>query len=178
MFELRRPASTGLALRPGSRTLTTGTTVYWSPDYSLNARGDVSYASESSASYALACRSSGIFSSDHQRRLRLRLRRSAEDGFSVNGTTEDDYKYWNAGVSLGVEKFTFDFHYWDTDIDVANSQRHASAFPLERRCGDERFSCSPPRVTPALRQRQKSSQEISNQGPRTALVFCLRQFST
>lgn len=28
-----------------------------------------------------------------------------------------DYTYWNAGLSLGVEKFTFDFRYWDTDID-------------------------------------------------------------
>jgi len=29
----------------------------------------------------------------------------------------DDYTYWNAGLSLAVEKFTFDFRYWDTDID-------------------------------------------------------------
>ena len=29
---------------------------------------------------------------------------------------EDSYTYWNAGLSLAVEKFTFDFRYWDTDI--------------------------------------------------------------
>lgn len=28
----------------------------------------------------------------------------------------DNYTYWNAGVALAVEKFTFDFRYWDTDI--------------------------------------------------------------
>ena len=28
----------------------------------------------------------------------------------------DEYTYWNAGLSLAVEKFTFDFRYWDTDI--------------------------------------------------------------
>ena len=28
-----------------------------------------------------------------------------------------DYTYWNAGVSLGYDKFTFDFRYWDTDVD-------------------------------------------------------------
>jgi uncharacterized protein (TIGR02001 family) len=29
---------------------------------------------------------------------------------------EDDYTYWNAGLALAVEKFTFDFRYWDTSI--------------------------------------------------------------
>jgi uncharacterized protein (TIGR02001 family) len=28
------------------------------------------------------------------------------------------YTYWNAGLALAVEKFTFDFRYWDTDIDT------------------------------------------------------------
>lgn len=40
---------------------------------------------------------------------------SSEDtaGFFLG---EDEYTYWNAGLALGVEKFTFDFRYWDTDI--------------------------------------------------------------
>jgi uncharacterized protein (TIGR02001 family) len=29
----------------------------------------------------------------------------------------DNYTYWNAGIALGVEKFTFDFRYWDTDLE-------------------------------------------------------------
>lgn len=32
-------------------------------------------------------------------------------------STGDDYVYWNAGLALAVEKFTFDFRYWDTNID-------------------------------------------------------------
>lgn len=36
---------------------------------------------------------------------------------SLLGYTEfGDYTYWNAGISLAVEKFNFDFRYWDTDI--------------------------------------------------------------
>ncbi len=28
----------------------------------------------------------------------------------------DSYTYWNAGIALAVEKFTFDLRYWDTDL--------------------------------------------------------------
>lgn len=34
-----------------------------------------------------------------------------------NQDFDSDYTYWNAGLALTVEKFTFDFRYWDTDID-------------------------------------------------------------
>lgn len=46
---------------------------------------------------------------------------------SVSGTLgyvdydEDDtldYTYWNAGLTLGYDKFSFDFRYWDTDTDT------------------------------------------------------------
>jgi len=36
------------------------------------------------------------------------------DNFEVSS---DSYTYWNAGLSLGYDKFTFDFRYWDTDLD-------------------------------------------------------------
>ena len=29
----------------------------------------------------------------------------------------DNYVYWNAGLSLAVEKLKFDFRYWDTNLD-------------------------------------------------------------
>lgn len=45
------------------------------------------------------------------------------------GFETDDYTYWNAGLSLAVEKFTFDFRYWDTDVDA----------PGEDGLADERF---------------------------------------
>lgn len=31
-----------------------------------------------------------------------------------------DYVYWNAGIAFAVEKFTFDFRYWDTNSDGAD----------------------------------------------------------
>lgn len=31
-------------------------------------------------------------------------------------SADDNYTYWNAGLALAVEKFTFDFRYHDTDI--------------------------------------------------------------
>jgi uncharacterized protein (TIGR02001 family) len=37
----------------------------------------------------------------------------------------NDYTYWNAGLTLAVDKFAMDFRYWDSDIDpdiVAGTQ--------------------------------------------------------
>lgn len=34
------------------------------------------------------------------------------------GSAQFDYTYWNAGLALAVDKFTFDFRYWDTDLDT------------------------------------------------------------
>jgi uncharacterized protein (TIGR02001 family) len=54
----------------------------------------------------------------------------AEIGLWSN--TTDNYTYWNAGIALGVEKFTFDFRYWDTDLpDTPGDVYHGLA--------DERF---------------------------------------
>jgi hypothetical protein len=43
----------------------------------------------------------------------------------------DSYTYWNAGVALSVEKFTFDFRYWDTDF--------STGIPSDDGLADERF---------------------------------------
>lgn len=40
----------------------------------------------------------------------------------------DSYVYWNAGLALAIEKITFDFRYWDTDLDDAT-------------CGGTSFQC-------------------------------------
>ena len=42
-----------------------------------------------------------------------------------------DYTYWNAGLALAVEKFTFDFRYWDTNI--------STGIPADDGLADERF---------------------------------------
>lgn len=39
------------------------------------------------------------------------------DGFNAGGT-DDEYYYWNAGLTLAVENLSFDFRYWDTDLDA------------------------------------------------------------
>jgi uncharacterized protein (TIGR02001 family) len=44
-----------------------------------------------------------------------------------------DYTYWNAGLALAVDHLTFDFRYWDTDLEDANC-----LFATVSTC-DERF---------------------------------------
>ena len=46
----------------------------------------------------------------------------------------DDYWYWNAGLTLGIEKLAIDLRYWDTDIN------QNSAFAAGD--GDSRFVAS------------------------------------
>jgi uncharacterized protein (TIGR02001 family) len=84
--------------------LTAGAVLYWSPDATYETGEYFVY--EGALAYALP--TIGIFSP------------------SISGTYGEvenqddstlDYAYWNAGLSLGVEKFTFDFRYWDTDVD-------------------------------------------------------------
>jgi uncharacterized protein (TIGR02001 family) len=45
----------------------------------------------------------------------------------------DDLAYWNVGVSLAVEKFTFDFRYWDTDISNANKFCNGAVLQCDER---------------------------------------------
>lgn len=84
--------------------LSTGFNFYWSDDGALES-GEY-YVYEGNAGYTLPA--VGIFTptiggvlgyQDHQ------------DDDTL------DYTYWNAGLALAVEKFTFDFRYWDTDIE-------------------------------------------------------------
>lgn len=101
---------------PWIKGLTSGTTVYWSPEYTLDS-GEV-VTVESSASYALPAVGkisptlSGTYGTVYG---------DLGDGFTASGTGDDEYSYWNVGIEVGLEKFTFDFRYWDTDIDVANA---------------------------------------------------------
>ncbi len=56
-----------------------------------------------------------------------------DDDFVYIGSIfgEEDYTYWNAGLALAVEKFTFDFRYWDTNLNDAGNCE-----------GIEEFNCS------------------------------------
>jgi uncharacterized protein (TIGR02001 family) len=118
-------------ISPWIKGLTSGTTVYWSPDYSLETGGV--FTLEGAASYALpqfgivAPSISGAYGTVYG---------DIDEGFSVGGNSEDEYSYWNVGLALAVEKFTFDFRYWDTDIDVTTP--NGSVCVAQDLC-DERF---------------------------------------
>ncbi|MCC7253424.1 TorF family putative porin [Hyphomicrobium sp.] len=116
---------------PWIKGLTSGTTLYWSPDYGLET-GEV-FTVESAASYALP--QVGIFSPSLSGAWGT-VYGDSDEGFTAGGGNKDKYQYWNAGLSLAVEKFTFDFRYWDTDIDVVTPG--AGACVAEGLC-DERF---------------------------------------
>lgn len=114
---------------PWIKGLTSGTTFYWAPEYGGEV-GEV-FTLESAASYALP--KAGIFSPAISGAWGT-VYGDRNDGFSPGGTRAEDYQYWNAGLSLAVEKFTFDFRYWDSDIDVTTGGLCAK----ESLC-DERF---------------------------------------
>ena len=89
------------------KNLTTGTTVYWSPEYSGEI-GEV-WTTESTASYALP--KFWVFDPTISGLLGWQTGELSE-GYSIGG--DDEYYYWNAGLALTVEKLTLDFRYWDT----------------------------------------------------------------
>jgi len=57
----------------------------------------------------------------------------ANDNYFVNiNGTDDEYYYWNAGLNVAVENISFDFRYWDTNID---------RLPGLSPCSVDLFSC-------------------------------------
>jgi uncharacterized protein (TIGR02001 family) len=97
---------------PFIENLTTGTTVFWSPEYGGEV-GNV-WTTESVASYALP--KFGKFEPTVSGLLGWQKGETSE---GYNGGAEDEYYYWNAGLTLAVENLSFDFRYWDTDLGPA-----------------------------------------------------------
>lgn len=90
--------------------LTLGGVVYYTPEYQ-GGQNEV-WTTEATAAYTLPAIGkvtptiSGLIGAQYG---------DASDGFILaNG--KDELFYWNAGVTLAIEKFSFDFRYWDTDI--------------------------------------------------------------
>lgn len=88
--------------------LTAAQTFYWSPEAAYDT-GEY-WVSETTLAYALP----KVFIFDP----------------SISGTygyvdnldfDESDYSYWNAGLTLGYDKFSFDFRYWDTDAEIIHA---------------------------------------------------------
>lgn len=91
--------------------LTLGTTFWYTPDQSNYVE---TKTIEGTAAYVLPA--VGIFTPTVSGLIGY----SEDDGSDFFlGATEawSSYTYWNAGLALAVEKFTFDFRYWDTSID-------------------------------------------------------------
>lgn len=94
------------------QNLTAGATVYYSPEFTLEV-GEV-WTFEGSAAYELP--KFAMFTPTVSALLGYEIG-DASDGFNLDGAGDDEYLYWNAGLSLAVDKLTLDFRYWDTDID-------------------------------------------------------------
>ncbi len=104
----------------GLPKLTTGSTVYYSPEYQ-GKQGDV-WTLESTASYEMP--KVWVFTPTLSGTYGTQYGKSDKNGnltgFTL-GNGADSLSYWNAGITFGLEKFTFDFRYWDTDVKNDNA---------------------------------------------------------
>lgn len=98
--------------------------LWWTPDQENIVD---TYTAESTFAYTLP--SVGIFTPTVS--ALVGYTEADADGFFG---PDDNYTYWNAGVALAVEKFTFDFRYWDTNLNSFDSANHGY-YGLD----DERF---------------------------------------
>jgi uncharacterized protein (TIGR02001 family) len=103
----------GYSWSPLHPSLTTGTTVFYSPNYFAET-GPV-WTVETFASLNLP--KFAIFSAPVLNGLVGWQRGSTKEGYFVNVIqTDNQYYYWNAGLALPVDNLTFDLRYWDTNI--------------------------------------------------------------
>lgn len=110
-FELKAGAS-----REVWKGGTLSSNYYFSPDYT-NSTGKV-FTSETSFSQELPA-FAGITPTVS---AMLGYQKGSDDryvGLIANG--DKSYLYWNAGVTLGWEKFSLDLRYWDTDLKNDNA---------------------------------------------------------
>ena len=98
-----------------------GGTLFWSPDYTLETGNTLTI--EGTAGYTFKA-----------------IGPVTPSVSALIGTTQFldiagdglDYVYWNAGCTLAVDKFSFDFRYWDTNSDGRD-------FCADKGICDERF---------------------------------------
>lgn len=134
--ELKAAYSTTGLLIP---KLTTGTAIYFSPEYGLEL-GET-FAVESTATYELpkvmmfTPTISGLFGTLY----------GNDKAFEL-AFNDDQYYYWNAGLSLAIEKFIFDFRYWDTDLERALGVTCDGAGVVGDLLSATNASCSPPKA--------------------------------
>jgi uncharacterized protein (TIGR02001 family) len=113
------------------KSLTGGVTFFYTPDQENYSEG---YTIEGTLAYAF--QQVGIFAPT----LSGAVGYTEADVPGFFGPS-DNYTYWNAGLTLGVEKFSMDFRYWDTNLDSTPGD---AFFGLD----DERFVFSAKVVLP------------------------------
>jgi len=92
------------------KNLTAGAVFWYTPDQSNYSE---TYSIEGTLAYALP--QVGIFAPSISGLIGYTEDTDNTDVFALGGI--DSYTYWNAGLTLAVEKFSMDFRYWDTDVD-------------------------------------------------------------
>lgn len=108
--------------------LTAGTALYYSPEYggelgeTLSVESTIAYELPQFGAFTPTV--SGLFGTLY----------GSDETFTA-AFSDDKYNFWNAGLSLAVEKFTFDFRYWDTDLATV------AGLPCEGGVVDDVFSC-------------------------------------
>lgn len=104
----------GYGWSPLHPKLTTGTVVYYSPDYT----GQVGPVWTIETMAALELPKVWVFLPVING-LAGWQKGNGSDGYNVSANTvnpDDEYYYWNAGLALSVDNITFDLRYWDTNI--------------------------------------------------------------
>jgi len=102
----------GYSWSPLHPKLTTGTNVYYSGNY-FGSTGPV-WTIETLAAFELP--KTWVFVPTVNGLVGWQ-KGKAKDGYFLNGPGGDDeYYYWNAGLTLAVEALSFDFRYWDSNI--------------------------------------------------------------
>lgn len=94
------------------KNLSGGVTFWYQPDQS---NAPEVYSIEGTLAYTLP--QVGIFSPTLSGLIGYTEDTDSQGWFAVAPGANDAYMYWNVGLSVGVEKFTMDFRYWDTDYD-------------------------------------------------------------
>lgn len=98
-----------------------GGTLFWSPDYTLETGNTITL--EGTAGYTF--KAIGPVTPSVSALI-------GTTQFLDNSGDGLDYVYWNAGFTLAVDKFSFDFRYWDTNSDGRD-------FCADQGICDERF---------------------------------------
>ncbi|MGI9404292.1 MAG: TorF family putative porin [Hyphomicrobium sp.] len=112
--------------------LSSGTTVFYSPEYS----GEIGAVWTVESTYTWQGREIRGIKPTLSALLGWQ---KGEDSALYNEGIDDEYYYWNAGLTLGIEKLSFDFRYWDTDLNKGGLCEPAGTAPPRLFQCDETF---------------------------------------